>query len=140
MQTHTIQLQFPGFEAVVAVSGTASLYELAAFLIETLGFDFDHAFGFYDNVKNPYRSKEKYTLFADMGESEDGEPGVKKTFVADVFAPKKKMLLLFDYGDDWMFLLACTGVEPAKTRRKVRKVLSTKGTPPEQYPDYDEEE
>lgn len=141
MQTYTLKLQAQTpFEATVAVSGRLSLYDLAAFLIDTLGFDFDHAFGFYDNLNNPYNSQEKYTLFADMGESEEGDPGVQKTCVEDVFAPEKEMLFLFDYGDDWMFLITCTAVEETKSRRKIRQVLSTEGDPPVQYPDCDEEE
>ena len=62
----------------------------------------------------------------------------KVVVIEEVFEKGKKMIFLFDYGDDWQFLLTCTDVEPAKNKRKVRKVISEKGTPPEQYPDYDE--
>ncbi len=33
-----------------------------------MDFDFDHAFGFYDNLKNPYSAKAKYELFADASD------------------------------------------------------------------------
>jgi hypothetical protein len=60
--------------------------------------------------------------------------------IEEVFSPKKKMLFLFDYGDDWEFLITCTGVEESPNKRKIRTVISTKGTAPIQYPDYEEEE
>jgi len=97
-------------------------------------------FEFCDNLKNPYRSKERYTLFADMGEDADhDDPGVKETLVSTVFRPKRKMVFHFDYGDDWMFLVTCTAVKESAAKRPFKKVLGTTGTPPEQYPDCEEE-
>jgi hypothetical protein len=61
-----------GYQATIAISGSINLYELAEHIIDTIGFDFDHAFGFYDGLKNPYNSKVRYTLFADMGEGMKG--------------------------------------------------------------------
>ena len=77
-------------------------------------------------------------MFADIGEGE-GEPGVKKTLVADVFHEGRKMLFHFDYGDAWMFLLTCTDVRESAAKRRFKKVLARKGKPPKQY-DYEEEE
>lgn len=49
------------------------------------------------------------------------------------------MTFLFDYGDDWMFLVRCT--EEVEMRAFKRpKILGTSGTPPEQYPDHDEQD
>lgn len=60
MQTYTLTFAFADdFTATVAISGTESLYSLAELIIKAVKFDFDHAFGFYDNLTNPYRSKEK---------------------------------------------------------------------------------
>jgi hypothetical protein len=126
------------FSASLVLGGEHSLYDLAAFLIKTVGFDFDHAFEFCDNVKDPYRSKERYTLFADIGETDDpDEPGVKETLVSAVFRPKRKMVFHFDYGDDWFFLVTCTAVKESAAKRKFKKVVSTQGTPPVQYADPD---
>ncbi len=128
------------YQAVIAISGNINLYGLAEHIIDTIGFDFDHAFGFYDNLKRPYESKEKYTLFADMEEENEGELSVQKTLIEDVFVPGRKMIFLFDYGDDWYFLLTCKNVEPTESKRKVRKIVLETGNPPIQYPDYDDEE
>lgn len=137
MHEYHFIIQYDDFSAEVAVGGDCSLYDLARFITRTIGFDFDHAFEFCDNLKNPYRSTERYTLFADMGEDAD-DPGVKKTRISAVFHPRKKMLFHFDYGDDWCFLITCTAIDDSPAKRPFKKVVATRGTPPEQYPDFEE--
>ncbi len=138
MQEHHFTIQHADFSAELVLGGEWSLYDFAEFIIKTVGFDFDHAFEFCDDLKNPYRSKERYTLFADLGDamSED-EEGVKDTPVSAVFRPRRKMIFHFDYGDDWFFLVTCTAVKESGKKQRFKKVLSTEGTPPEQYPDPD---
>jgi hypothetical protein len=137
MKEHHFRIQFDNYSADFVLGGEHTLYELAEFIIKTVGFDFDHPFEFCDNLKNPYRSKERYSLFADMGEGE-GEPGVQRTPVSEVFKPRRKMVFYFDYGDDWMFLITCTAVKESDAKRRFKKVVATEGAPPKQYPDFDE--
>ena len=140
MREHHFRLQFQDYTADFVLGGEHSLYELAEFIIKTIGFDFDHAFEFCDNLKNPYRSKERYTLFADIGENPDhDDPGVKQTPVSAVFRPRRKMVFHFDYGDDWYFLITCTEVRESSAKRRFKKVLATKGVAPVQYEDCEEE-
>lgn len=141
MHTYTIKIEHAiGYEAVIAISGSINLYGLAEHIIDTVGFEFDHAFGFYDNRRDPFKSSEFYTLFADMDDVEDdGEPGVNKTFIEDVFKKGKRMLFLFDYGEDWKFQLTCTEALPTDSKRKVRTVLSETGKAPVQYPGKENE-
>jgi hypothetical protein len=94
MREHHFTLSFEDFTAELVLGGEWSLHDFAAFIIETVGFDFDHAFQFCDDLGNPYASAERYTLFADVKES--------------------------------------------TAKRPFRKVLSTRGSPPEQYPDYED--
>lgn len=138
MQEYHFKIQHGRFTAEIVLGGDWSLYELAGFITATVDFDFDHAFEFCDNLKDPYRSKERYTLFADMENSEPEDRGVKETRIADVFQPKRTMLFLFDYGDEWFFPVTCTAVKESASKRRFKKVLSTRGTPPVQYPDLDE--
>ncbi|MCB1226615.1 MAG: hypothetical protein KDK99_12445 [Verrucomicrobiales bacterium] len=127
------------FSAEIALGGEWSLYNLAEFILKTVGFRCDHSFEFCDNLKNPFRSKERYSLFADMGEEDDpNDLGVHNTPVSTVFHPRTKMLFMFDYGDDWRFLITCTAVKESPAKRRFKKVLSTTGTPPEQYPEPEE--
>jgi hypothetical protein len=54
----------------IAVDANADLYALAQAINYAFDFDFDHAFGFYDNLKDPYNAHTKYELFADSGSAE----------------------------------------------------------------------
>jgi hypothetical protein len=126
----------------VEISGDASLYKLAEVINNVFGFDFDHAFGFYDNRKNPYKSDEFYELFKDMGEdSAPGSQSVKKSKVADAFDRKgKSLMFLFDYGDEWMFEVKRTETRDQPAPKAFWKLLKSVGDAPPQYPDYEEED
>jgi hypothetical protein len=138
MKTLLFKVERGDWNAELQLPATATLEELANTIINAVGFDMDHCYGFYNNLKRYFDSSEEYTLFFDIGEdSTETDTGVQGTGIADVFQPKKKMLFLFDYGDDWMFLVNCTGEAEAKPFKRP-KLLSTKGKPPEQYPDCDE--
>jgi Plasmid pRiA4b ORF-3-like protein len=139
MKTYIFEIKYGRFRATVGFVGEYTLYDLAETLIEAVGFDFDHCFEFCDNLGNPYDSKERYTLFADIGEADD-DPGVKKTLISQVFTEGRSMLFHFDYGDDWEFPVTCTDIgEEEEATRRYRKVLSRRGTPPIQYPPDEEE-
>ncbi len=213
---------------VLAVRENSSLYDLALAINRAFDFDFDHAFGFFDNLKNPYAAKERYELFADLEEDleegeleevisaaldealeeelgalseaerqeletsfkemrnliEDMDPeeargvlvdnllqdlpeedreearalltdvftltevdedepesrSVKSTPVSEAFVKGKKLLYLFDYGDEWRFIVQCQRIEEAEPRKRYPKVLEAKGDAPEQYGEWDEEE
>ena len=67
-------------------------------------------------------------------------PGVHNTKVSDVFFEGKKMVFLFDYGDDWFFDIICTAVRESESNHRDKKKLSEKGERPIQYPEFDEDE
>src|SRR4051794_29218349 len=81
----------------------ASLEDLAAAIVAAFGFDFDHAFGFYGSLGHRYHgAEERYELSADLGQASEGVRGVRRTRLSAAFPePGKKMLFLFDYGDEW---------------------------------------
>src|SRR4051794_38697836 len=89
----------------IELPSSASLEDLAAAIVDAFGFDFDHAFGFYSNLKGDYyRSEERYELFADLGEASEGVRSVRRTKLDTAFPEVgKTMLFLFDYGDEWRF-------------------------------------
>jgi len=124
----------------IELKGSTSLYDFAEEIISAFDFEFDHAFGFYDNINDLYESNAKYTLFYDsIKPVNPGEKSVKKSYVYEVFEPGKKMAFLFDYGDDWIFLVECLGVADQEAGKKYPIVTGKKGKAPEQYPDYDDE-
>lgn len=126
---------------VIEIKGGKTLYDLADLILKSIDFEMDHAFGFYDNIKDLYRSDESYELFVDLDycEPSDNAKSVKKTEVCSVFQLKKKMLFLFDYGDDWIFLIECKDISDPIEKIRYPRIIETVGDSPEQYPDYDEE-
>ncbi|HSP43204.1 MAG TPA: hypothetical protein VLO11_10065 [Luteolibacter sp.] len=138
MNTLLFKVEHGDWCAELQMPATYVLGDLAHAILDAVGFDSDHAYGFYDNLKTPHRSKERYTLFADMGEEVDeGDLGVEHMPIDAVFKPGRKMLFLFDYGDDWRFSVTCMAGEETRAFKRP-KILSITGTPPEQYPDGEE--
>lgn len=126
---------------IIEIKGEKNLYDLASCIVKSFDFDMDHAFGFYNNIKDLYSSDEIYELFVDMDDCEPNEKaqGVKKTKIYSVFEAKKKMVFLFDYGDEWIFLVECKGISEPLEKTKYPRVIEKVGKSPEQYPDYSEE-
>jgi len=150
MKKHTLTLQTQpklcplpceDCTATVEIGSDHLLHTLAQLLISSIGFDFDHAFGFFDNLSNPYKSTKSYTIFADMGDGDSidaGELPVSGATVGQVFSKGTKMAFLFDYGDGWHFLITCKKVEEKQGDAGEPKVVSIEGKPPIQYPNFDE--
>jgi hypothetical protein len=124
---------------IIAVPSNLSLYKFANIILENFDFDFDHCFGFFDNLKNIYDSVEGYELFKDIGEETEFQ-SVKKTKIDKVFNNRGKiMCFMFDYGDDWRFIVEYEKDESVPDIKNFPKLIESKGNAPEQYPDYNEE-
>jgi len=120
-----------------------NLYKLAEAIITAYGFDFDHAFGFFNKISERYfDSERKYELFADIEEEgiePTGAESVKKTKIPQVWKNiGDKMLFLFDYGDNWLFVVELVGFGKKESKMKYPRVLKKVGKAPEQYPDVEE--
>ena len=147
MKSYTFEINTGKAISTVTLTKNSNLYDLAEILLESIGFDLDHAFGFYSNLDGPVGMRrdegEHYTLFADMGDMMEDELGgagsVKNTTVDKVFKKGRKMLFFFDYGDAWSFVVTCTDVQKNTDKRPSPQVLSRKGTFPEQYPDHEQD-
>ena len=126
----------------IEISSEASLYKLAEAINTVFGFDFDHAFGFYDNLRNIYDSKMAYELFADMEDpSIEGAKSVKKSKVSDAFdSDGKTWAFLFDYGDEWLFQVKRIGHRDQSAAKSFWKLIKSVGDAPPQYPDFEEED
>ena len=127
----------------IEVPENLTLYKLAETIVGAYDFNFDHAFGFFSTIGERYlNSERKYELFADM-KKEDIEPtgaeSVKKTKISDVWKNiGDKMLLLFDYGDDWRFVVELSGFGEKQPKTKYPRIIKSIGNAPEQYPEIDE--
>jgi len=126
----------------IGISGTKSLYNFAGTIVKAFGFYFDHPFGFYSNMVSINDSSAGYELFVDIGE----EPltphftGVKKTKVSEAFSNiGTKMLFLFDYGDEWHFIVKLKEIRDPLTNESLPAVLESTGKAPIQYPPCEKE-
>jgi hypothetical protein len=93
---------------------------------------------------NVLRSQPKYELFADMGGIDLGmrtdAKSVKRTAIAEAFpAVGHKMLFLFDYGDEWRFVVEFIEGGQKDPKARYPKVLKKVGEAPPQYR-WDEED
>ena len=125
----------------IEIAGTSSLYTLAQAIVRSFDFDFDHAFGFYSKLKgNIYDSPVRYELFVDIGEGEGDARSVKRTRVVKAFpSVGAKMRFLFDYGDEWVFLVELVERKPKEPKVKLPRLLISAGKAPAQYPDPEDE-
>ncbi|MGC9443696.1 MAG: IS1096 element passenger TnpR family protein [Candidatus Methanospirareceae archaeon] len=123
---------------ILAIQEELSLYSFAEAIVSSFSFDFDHAFGFYDNLKQWTKSEECYELFEDMPEEIIIEPrrckSVKKTKVKAVFSDvKKRMLFLYDYGDEWYFIVELQKIETPREDSKYPLLVESVGKAFAQY-------
>jgi len=111
--------------------------------VRAFGFDLDHAFGFYPGSGHGmYRASPRYELFTDIGDPTGEDAlGVETISVATAFPEVgKRMTLLFDYGDEWLFDVELTGVGQTEPRARYPRLLRQGGKAPEQYPSFEDEE
>ncbi|MBU1991655.1 plasmid pRiA4b ORF-3 family protein, partial [Patescibacteria group bacterium] len=125
----------------IEILENSSLYKLAKTIIKSYNFDFDHCFGFFNKIADNYfDSKKKYELFTDLIEEgmEDIEPtgagNVKKTKINEVWQNiNDKMIFLFDYGDNWKFIVKLVIVNKKDAKKKYPRIIKRIGRAPKQY-------
>src|SRR4030066_2190326 len=128
----------------LAISERSTLYRLAKEITNAFDFYFDHCFGFFNNLKIWAKSNECYELFKDIEKEQGLEPTHckrgKKTRIDVVFNKiGKEMLFLFDYGDEWLFIVELKGIEPSKQDTKYPLILESVGNAPLQYGEVEED-
>lgn len=120
---------------VIAIPENASLYDLGHAILSAFRFDRDHLFGFYENLHRYYHSQEGYMLTSGVGIG-NRFPGVKWAKIATVFPePKKKMLFVYDFGDEWRFIVQAKGRALPVDGVKYPVVIESCGDNPDQYPE-----
>lgn len=125
----------------IEINENASLYKFAEAIVGAYDFDFDHAFGFFSKVTEGWGGladcKERYELFADTDPKEARDAkSVKKTKLSVVWKkPGDKMFFLFDYGDEWRFVVELVGFGAAESKTKYPRVIKSADKAPKQYGD-----
>ena len=112
------------------ISAASSLYTLAQAIVRFFDFDFDHAFGFYSGLKgNIYHSPARYELFVDLGEGARVMHGASSGHASSrpFRSVGAKMRFLFDYGDEWVFLVELVGRKPKEPKVRLPRFLLAAG-------------
>lgn len=124
----------------IEIETTRSLHDLAEAITGAFEFDFDHPFGFYSGSTSGTIVKQQpmYELAADTG-GETEARSVKKTSVLLAFPRKGHVLtLVFDYAANWQFHVEMTGKGETAPKLRYPRLVGSKGTAPDQYPDPDD--
>ena len=102
---------------VIEISGNTDLNELCSVILNLFDFDYDHLYLFdMANERNPYRSS--YTF-----EAEDPIFGIPDAPTLDELSLGRgsKFQLLYDFGDDWLFVIHVTKVSEGSGGMKLIK-------------------
>lgn len=120
----------------IAIRGNATLEKLVDSVLKSFDFENDHMHIISDNLKEPNDGKEVYAI------EYDDEPlelvSTNKIVVAQVFDKiGKKMLIQFDMGDDWRFIVELQNIrEPLGGEKRFPYSFNFIGEAPEQYPNF----
>ena len=115
------------------VSANNTLDDLASDILDAFDFDHDHLYSFFMNDEL-WSSIKCYNHPA----SEETPYTRGKKLVSVITGTGHKFKFLFDYGDEWIFQCKVLKVLDEATKDTI--IVRSIGEPPEQYPDYDEDE
>src|SRR3989339_1296952 len=132
MQTYIFKTHLfhkKGVSRDIEIPTGVNLYKFAEAIVGAYDFDFDHCFGFFSRIAESryFDSERKYELFTDLedeGIEPTGAESVKKTKVSEVWKHTgDKMLFLFDYGDNWLFVVELIGFGKKESKIKYPRVI-----------------
>ncbi len=129
--THLFKVALGRLWFRIAVPANLTLEWLASAILKAVKFDSDHLYHF--EYENPFGAIERINHdFIDEG------PWASDVRVGDVpLRVGQKMTYLYDFGDNWEFDVTLEQVDRDHAVKKPR-VLEMHGSPPEQYPNWDE--
>jgi hypothetical protein len=117
----------------IAIPGIMVLDRLSDVILNSFQFDHDHLYRFI------YKGRIGKEMYVNHPYVEDA-PFTDEVTVQEVpLRIGASMTFLFDFGDNWQFNVQLERIDPVDPKLKKPKVLEKKGTPPEQYPSWDEE-
>jgi len=118
----------------IAIPGTMTLEHLSSETLDAFDFDHDHLytftfanhFGINTEVTHPY--------------IDDNSPCADEFLIGNLpIPPRGEMTYLYDFGDNWEFLMRLEKINPPDPKIKKPVVLESFGKAPEQYQYWDEE-
>ena len=95
----------------------------------------------YGVAKHYHQSPEQYELFADMEGGDSDAESVERTKIAQAFPEVgKKLLFVFDYGDEWRFQVQPIALGEKTPKTRYPRLIAAVGEAPSQYGDDEDEE
>lgn len=118
----------------LGVPSGLSLDELAYGILDAFNFDSDHLYEFI--YKNQYGIEERivHSYMDDELSADDCAVGYLPLYKGMSF------IFHFDFGDDWEFKIQVEAMPSAELNYSDLTVIEKRGTPPEQYPDWEDED
>jgi hypothetical protein len=131
---HTFKVTLDKTWRRLAIAGNLTLSDLSYLILKSVNFDSDHLDLF--RYQHPTGSMvEIYHPYA------ENEPSTDEVRVGDLpLKPGMSMTYIFDFGDWWEFRVTLEEVGEPPKKASYTKILERHGTPPQQYPDWDEED
>jgi hypothetical protein len=118
------------------VTKSTPLDQFAFAIINAFEFEFDHAYGFYNN-EDYTRSTASFVL--EGFQYNDNSYLLENHTIEDLYKEDTNWILLYDYGDQWEYILELLEESETEFEDLTPKIIDSKHDAPLQYPDYDEE-
>ncbi len=119
---------------VLEIEDTATLFDLHDAIQDAVGFDRDHLFHFFvANSDSPHAHRH---LLSEAETYEGWVDEFKTMPLSDIWPlkPRKKLFYLFDFGDQWTFLVTKRrGVKKPEAGVSYPRVIERTGPDPVQY-------
>jgi hypothetical protein len=129
--TYVFKVALPDMWRRIAISAEATLDGLAAAILRSVRFDFDHLYEF------TFRDQFGATSRAVHPASDGGAYADEICIGTLPLEPGQSMEFLYDFGDSWRFTVKLERIEPAEKPPRTPKVLEKHGKAPQQYPGWD---
>jgi Plasmid pRiA4b ORF-3-like protein len=118
----------------IAIPSTLTLAHLADAILDSVNFDDDHLYEF------SWRDRHGAYATASTSGTDRDDLWANEVTVGDLpLRRRQSMRFLFDFGDNWEFKVKLEKIDPPNPSVEKAHVIEEHGTPPPQYPNWDED-
>lgn len=108
---------------IVQFHKDTTLMQLAQQILKSFSFKMSEPFGFYSNPDNWNKSEHKYELF----EEDINKNTLKNTFIDEIFDIQKEFLFVYDYLEEYRFLIFYEKMVPERNSVQYPDVIESIG-------------
>lgn len=100
-----------------------NLQQFAHHILKSFGFKLSEPFGFYSDPELWHKSESKYELF----EEDPKKNTLKNTFIDDIFGIQKEYLMIYDYLEEFRFLIFFDKTVPERNAVPYPEIIESMG-------------